>query len=92
MKHLFIFDAFVIPITDNLRIMHYFKTWESSERRMDANDFREKAATCLKLAQGLSWKNPSRFRLMDMAENFQRRATELEVQAEQQRQQSRPRE
>jgi hypothetical protein len=59
---------------------------------MDAKDFREKAATCLKLAQGLSWKNPSRFRLMDMAENFQRRATELEAQAEQQRQQSQPQE
>ena len=55
-------------------------------------NFREKAATYLKLAQGLSWKNPSRFRLVDMAENFQRRATELEVQAEQQRQQSQPRE
>jgi hypothetical protein len=57
-----------------------------------AKDLREKAATCLQLAQGLSWKNPSRFRLMDMAENFQRRATELEAQAEQQRQQSQPQE
>jgi acyl carrier protein len=68
---------------------------ESNGRTMDAKyakDLREKAATCLQLAQGLSWKNPSRFRLMDMAENFQKRATELEAQAEQQRQQSQPQE
>ena len=87
----------MIRITDNVRITHYFTLRDllcvsavSIEwiRRIS----REKAATCLKLALGLSWKNPNRFRVMDMAENFQRRAAELEAQAEQQRQQSQPRE
>jgi len=41
---------------------------------MDANDLREKAVTCLQLAQGLSWNNPGRFELIDMAEDFHRRA------------------
>jgi hypothetical protein len=66
---------FVIPITDNVCITHYFELFGSSlvravGRSMDAKDFREKAATCLKLAQGLSWKNPSRFRLMDNGREF----------------------
>jgi hypothetical protein len=53
---------------------------------MDAKDLREKAATCLQLAQGLSWNNPGRCELMDMAQDFQRRAAELETQEEQRRQ------
>jgi hypothetical protein len=48
---------------------------------MDAKNLREKAVTCLQLAQGLSWNNPGRFQLIDMAEDFQRRAAELEAQA-----------
>jgi hypothetical protein len=39
-------------------------------RAMDAKDLREKAATCLQLAQGLSWNNPGRSKLMEMAQTF----------------------
>jgi hypothetical protein len=46
---------------------------------MDAAYFREKAAICLRLANGLSWNNPSRSELLDLAEDFDRRAQELEA-------------
>ena len=48
---------------------------------MDANYFREKAALCLRLADGLALNNPGRFQLMDLAEDFQRRAKELEIES-----------
>jgi len=41
---------------------------------MDAQYFREKAALCARLADGLSLNNPGRFQLMDLAE---KRAKEL---------------
>jgi hypothetical protein len=41
---------------------------------MDANYFREKAETCLRQAKVLRWNNPDRFYLMDLAEDFQKRA------------------
>jgi hypothetical protein len=41
---------------------------------MDANYFREKAETCRRLANGLRWSNPDRFHLMDLVEDFQKRA------------------
>jgi hypothetical protein len=41
---------------------------------MDANYFREKAETCRRLANDLRWNNPERFHLMDLAEDFQKRA------------------
>jgi hypothetical protein len=47
--------------------------------------FREKAALCLRLADGLSLNNPGRFQLMDMAEEVQGLSKELEAQAAQQR-------
>jgi hypothetical protein len=47
---------------------------------MDARYFRERAETCLRLAKELPWNNPNYFHLMDMAENLQRRAAELETQ------------
>ena len=50
---------------------------------MDANYFREKAALCLRLADGLALNNPGRFQLMDLAEDFQRRAKELEIESAQ---------
>ena len=50
----------------------------------DAKYFREKAALCLRLADGLSLNNPGRFQLMDMAEDLQELAKELEVQSVQQ--------
>ena len=47
---------------------------------MDAKYCRDRAETCLRLAKELSWNNPGRFQLMDIAEKFQRRATSLEAQ------------
>jgi hypothetical protein len=44
---------------------------------MDATYFRDKAETCLRLAKGLSWNNPARGELMELAEEFQRQAEEL---------------
>ena len=55
---------------------------------MDAKYLREKAEMCLRLADGLSLNNPSRFKFMRMAEDFRQRAKELEAQTAQQRQQS----
>jgi hypothetical protein len=37
---------------------------------MDANYFREKAALCLRLADGLALNNPGRFQLMDFSRGF----------------------
>jgi hypothetical protein len=45
---------------------------------MDEALLREKAAMCLRLAQGLSPNNPGRFQLLELAEDFGRRARELE--------------
>jgi len=44
---------------------------------MDATYFRDKADTCLRLAKGLSWNNPARAELMELAEEFRRQAEEL---------------
>jgi hypothetical protein len=57
---------------------------------MDARYFREKAALCERLADGLSLNNPGRFQLMDLAEDFMKRAKELEVQGAEQQGQSKP--
>ena len=46
---------------------------------MDATYFREKALTCLRLAKGLSWNNPARGELMELAAEFHRQADELEA-------------
>jgi len=46
---------------------------------MDAIYFRDKAETCLRLAKGLSWNNPARAELMELAEEFQRQAEELDA-------------
>jgi hypothetical protein len=46
---------------------------------MDATYFRDKAETCLRLAKGLSWNNPARGELIELAEEFQRQAEELDV-------------
>ena len=59
---------------------------------MDAKYLQEKAALCLRLADGLSLNNPGRIRLMQLADDFRKRAKELDKQAAQQRQQSKPRE
>ena len=45
---------------------------------MDEVFFREKAAMCLRLIQGLSPNNPGRFQLLELARAFYSRARELE--------------
>lgn len=47
---------------------------------------RGKAELCLRLADGLYLNNPGRFQLMDLAEDFLKRAKELEAQEKQKRQ------
>jgi hypothetical protein len=47
---------------------------------MDTLSLREKAALCLRIAKRLSWNNPSRLRLADLADRFERQAKEIELQ------------
>ena len=44
---------------------------------MDAAYLREKAAICLRLARGLSWNNPARSQLLDLAEDLDRQAQKI---------------
>jgi hypothetical protein len=37
---------------------------------MDAASLKEKAALCLRIAKGLSWNNPGRLQLTDLAERL----------------------
>jgi hypothetical protein len=46
---------------------------------LDAAYFRDKAETCLRLADGLSWNNPARGKLMELAEDFERQAKQFEA-------------
>ena len=47
---------------------------------MNALNLREKAALCLRIANRLSWSNPTRLQLTDLAERFDRQAKEIELQ------------
>jgi hypothetical protein len=47
---------------------------------MDAASLREKAALCLRIAGGLSWNNPGRLELTDLAERLDRQAKDSEFQ------------
>ena len=47
---------------------------------MDAASLREKAALCLRISRGLSWNNPARLQLMELAERLERQAKEFELQ------------
>jgi len=47
---------------------------------MDASSLREKAALCLRIAKGLSWNNPGRLQLTDLAERLDRQAKDPELQ------------
>ena len=47
---------------------------------MDATSLREKAALCLRIAKGLSWNNPGRLQLTDLASRFDRQAKDSELQ------------
>jgi hypothetical protein len=44
---------------------------------MDTLSLREKAALCLRIARRLSRNNPSRLRLTDLADRFERQAKKL---------------
>jgi len=52
--------------------------------KFDAKYFRQKAALCERLADGLPLNNPGRFQLMDMAEDLQGLAKEFEMPVAQQ--------
>jgi len=47
---------------------------------MNALNLREKAALCLRIASRLSWSNPTRLQLTDLADRFDRQAKEIELQ------------
>jgi hypothetical protein len=47
---------------------------------MDTLSLREKAALCLRIASGLSWNNPSRLQLTDLADRLDCQAREIELQ------------
>jgi hypothetical protein len=47
---------------------------------MDTLSLREKAALCLRIASRLSWNNPSRVQLTDLADRLDRQAKEIELQ------------
>jgi hypothetical protein len=47
---------------------------------MDAAGLREKAALCLRISGGLSWNNPARLQLLELAERLERQAKEFELQ------------
>ena len=47
---------------------------------MDTLSLKEKAALCLRIASGLSWNNPSRLQLTDLADRLDRQAKEIELQ------------
>ena len=49
-------------------------------KSFDAKYFREKVAICQRLADSFSLNNPGRFQLMDIAEDLEELAKELEVQ------------
>jgi len=81
----FFLTDFVIPNTAISPLTWPLRKWGMT---MDAKHLREKASLCFRLADGLSLNNPSRFQLMKMAEDFKKRAKELEAQSAQQQQQS----
>jgi hypothetical protein len=47
---------------------------------MHAANLREKAALCLRISRGLSWNNPARLQLLELAERLERQAKEFELQ------------
>jgi hypothetical protein len=47
---------------------------------MDEASLREKAALCLRISRGLSWNNPARVQLLELAERLERQAKEFQLQ------------
>jgi hypothetical protein len=48
---------------------------------MDKTSLKEKIAICLRIASHLSWNNPARGQLMELAERYYRQAKEQELQS-----------
>ena len=46
---------------------------------LNTSNLREKAALCLRIASRLSWNNPNRLQLTDLADRFDREAKEIEL-------------
>jgi hypothetical protein len=78
-----------IGLTDALELKITLRVGESGvySRRalsgwpaMDTLSLREKAALCLRIASRLSWNNPSRLQLTDLANRLDRQAREIELQ------------
>jgi len=47
---------------------------------MEIAILREKAALCLRIARRLSWNNPGRLELTELAQRFEQQARDLELQ------------
>ena len=47
---------------------------------MDTASLKEKAALCLRIARRLSWNNPGRLQLTELAQHFDQQARDLETQ------------
>ena len=47
---------------------------------MEIAILREKAALCLRIARRLSWNNPGRLELTELAQRFEQKARDLELQ------------
>jgi hypothetical protein len=47
---------------------------------MDAAGLREKADLCLRISACLSWNNPARLQLLELAERLEQQAKEVELQ------------
>jgi hypothetical protein len=47
---------------------------------MDTASLKEKAALCLRIARGLSWNNPGRLQLTELAQRFDQQARDLQTQ------------
>jgi hypothetical protein len=63
----------------NWRISQLF-TPRAGVAVMDVASLREKAALCLRISRGLSWNNPARLQLLELAERLERQAEEIELQ------------
>jgi hypothetical protein len=46
---------------------------------MEPKYFREQAAVCRRIADGLSWNSPGHIEFKEMTESFEKRAMELEL-------------
>jgi hypothetical protein len=50
--------------------------WAAAERA----PFEKRGVCCLRVSRGLSWNNPARLQLLELAERLERQAKEFELQ------------